>query len=516
MKRRGKIIALAVIAALTIALAGAWWNLTSPVSRGQSLLRQLRRWHSPPNPYEIFFVRIGIGDPKNLNLRQRKRQADDLERQFIALGPYAIPPLLEALQDYNDSVRYDAFTLLTKIDPLDPRVTSAAYDIMQKDTLSSLRFRAAESLIKSKPDHPLPVAIEVVCETIENDKAGSLRLYAADVLLKIGPDKATQGIKKAFIKALHDDSHWRSYSYYLNEYAVLALLEIDPNIVKTEGLPVLDDILHYRFRYVKPPPGGNTIIPRIQADPKLIAKTLKKHSAITELALPNIVDSLKNPPVVIIKWNYLNLTEIFVFIGPASKPYLMNLLQDEDEILDFYAALALAQIDREKTDHKIISIILETLKDPSFDMFFKTYIVNALRQTGEKSVPLLLEMLEEQDETSKRHAAVILAQIDKDIAVDKVLSLFMQVIKEEPGWTIYNSALRLLPQYGPAAYPAIGDLIRILETSDSNLSKRLAAETLGQFGPAAHEAVPILKQLQSDQDERTRNAASLALQKIER
>ena len=72
MKRRGKIIALAVIAALTIALAGAWWNLTSPVSRGQSLLRQLRRWHSPPNPYEIFFVRIGMGDPDDLNKNNRK------------------------------------------------------------------------------------------------------------------------------------------------------------------------------------------------------------------------------------------------------------------------------------------------------------------------------------------------------------------------------------------------------------------------------------------------------------
>ncbi|MFC1783158.1 HEAT repeat domain-containing protein [Planctomycetota bacterium] len=512
MKRRGKIIALAVIAALTIALAGAWWNLTSPAAKSQALVRELRRWHSPPSPYEIFFIRIGMGDPDDLNKNSRGKKADDLEPQFIALGPYAIPPLLEALQDNNDSVRYDAFIFLTKIDPLDPRVTSAAYDIIQKDTLSSLRFRAAETLIKSMPDHPPPKAIEVVCETLENN-TGYLRLYAADLLLKMIPDKATRRVKKAFTKALHDDSPRESY--FVNEYAVLALLEIDPNIVKTEGLPALASILPQRFRYIKAVPSYNSFIPRIQADPELIKNTLKKHIDITELALPHIVGFLKNRPMGIIKWNYHNFTEIFVFIGPASKPYLMDLLQD-DESLHIYAALALARIDREKTDQKIISIILEALKALDISMFFNTYIVNALRQTGATAVPFLLEMLEDQDETSKRYAAIILAGIDKDIAADKILPMLMQIIKEEPGWTIYNSAISLLPQYGPAAYPAIGDLIRILESSEDNFYKILAAESLGRFGPAAHQAVPVLKRLQNEQDERTRNAAYAALQKIEK
>lgn len=77
-----------------------------------------------------------------------------------------------------------------------------------------------------------------------------------------------------------------------------------------------------------------------------------------------------------------------------------------------------------------------------------------------------------------------------------------------PLWSAYT-----LGQIGPAAQPAVNDLIKVLTTSDADL-RAAAAQSLGKIGPAAAASVESLGNALADKNEIVRANAVIALGQI--
>ena len=109
----------------------------------------------------------------------------------------------------------------------------------------------------------------------------------------------------------------------------------------------------------------------------------------------------------------------------------------------------------------------------------------AVRGLGPKAVPYLTRMLRERDSALK-----IRAMRWRWAQWLGTKPLFTDVL--EPAWRKSRTAAQTLSLLGTAAKDAVPDLIKALESSPDEETRRFAAVCLGAIGPEAAAAVPAL------------------------
>jgi len=161
----------------------------------------------------------------------------------------------------------------------------------------------------------------------------------------------------------------------------------------------------------------------------------------------------------------------------------------------------------------------EELSHGSMDAFF------ALSGPEKEAAPVLGEMLGSDLSRVRSVAAQGLAEIAAD-AVSLVGPLGRALKDKDLNVRYY--AAQALRKMGPAAAPAVPDLIGALDTHPSREpdlegphryykdARSVAAEALAAIGPAANPALPKLREVAAKDDEaEVRDAASEAIKKIE-
>ena len=123
-------------------------------------------------------------------------------------------------------------------------------------------------------------------------------------------------------------------------------------------------------------------------------------------------------------------------------------------------------------------------------------------------MPALQESLKAEGGTERAQAALSIWRLTNDAT--EVLPVLRKLLSEED---LEWEAIETLIALGPAATPAVPDLIRALEKDES--AQIPAAEALGKIGPDAADALPALRKLLEHEDEQIREAAQKAIKAIE-
>jgi HEAT repeat protein len=141
-----------------------------------------------------------------------------------------------------------------------------------------------------------------------------------------------------------------------------------------------------------------------------------------------------------------------------------------------------------------------------------------------ESVPLLIDLLKRKSRSSRSAAAVGLAALGPTAhaAIPALVTTMQEAIAAEHSTTVYGARTaralgRIAPQSpdGQAkSADVIAALTEALDAPDASI-RTAAAEALGNFGPKAAKAIPRLRELLHDRNDRMQVAAKSALMKIE-
>ncbi|HTU88492.1 MAG TPA: HEAT repeat domain-containing protein [Gemmataceae bacterium] len=155
----------------------------------------------------------------------------------------------------------------------------------------------------------------------------------------------------------------------------------------------------------------------------------------------------------------------------------------------------------------------------------------ALKEGGRSAVPMLVEVLQKDDNAEARwKAADLLGRLGPDARQEPALAALsaaltdasphvravaatalasigpakpdaIPALQEMLSTSDCLPALRALALYGADAAPAIGKIIELLRHKDDSEIRWNAARTLGKIGPAAKEAAPALEEAMKDDRE---------------
>jgi HEAT repeat protein len=134
--------------------------------------------------------------------------------------------------------------------------------------------------------------------------------------------------------------------------------------------------------------------------------------------------------------------------------------------------------------------------------------VGKFRELGQPAIPALTEIMLNERATERWQAALSLWQLTHD--AELVLPVLRSML--ETSNMEWDPAL-VLGEMGPAAAPAVPELIKALDKDES--AQIPAAEALGKIGPAASAALPALRKLLEHPLEIVRQTAQNAINAIE-
>ena len=123
------------------------------------------------------------------------------------------------------------------------------------------------------------------------------------------------------------------------------------------------------------------------------------------------------------------------------------------------------------------------------------------------ALPALKEMLKDEDQFYRMRAAYAVARIDPGNEI--AFPLLVTSLEDRRHG---SSAAMMLKQMGPEAKAAVPALIGALDAIDNFH----IAEALGNIGPDAKAALPVLRDLLTLSSQRVREAAAVAIYKIEK
>jgi HEAT repeat protein len=132
-----------------------------------------------------------------------------------------------------------------------------------------------------------------------------------------------------------------------------------------------------------------------------------------------------------------------------------------------------------------------------------TYLLGPLAAAGKnahEALPTLLKMFESSEADERFKLAMTLWKVEGN--AERVLPVIMLSIDpQKPSMSQYYG-FRALQKMGPAASPAVPDLIKIIENADreNRRSRRFAIKTLLTIGPAARPAIDLLKTVAKEED----------------
>ena len=440
----------------------------------------------------------------------------EVVRALAAIGPEAEPAvslLTEMIQEKNERMRAEVAKALGQIGlGASPAITVLIPALKDKDEW--VRTNAAEAIGKIDPTNlkPVPTLIEAM-----KDESGRVRGAVAQTLLKIGP--VNKQVVLAFILALEDN--YKSVIYAADEFFHLVGRE------RRDVVPELIELLK--------DPGERAIRSAIIA--------LENMGADAEPAVPTLVEAMRNP-------NTLCLAEgALIKLGPKAKsavPELIRMLDDEDRAVCQSAARVLASIgpDARGAIPALVSC-LEKKIDPwgklslctslaALDLKSKEVIAALTQLTKDKYAPVqpgahyelirmkhdkelhfqaLLVALEVPDARVRLYAAGCLGEL-KGVVTEAIPSLQKRLEDNNPEVRVAAAhAILLISSKQSDRKEAVDVIIKSLGEEEF-MARLRAASALEPFGPGERWTVPVLITKVYNDDMPTRMAAIEALGNI--
>jgi HEAT repeat protein len=199
-------------------------------------------------------------------------------------------------------------------------------------------------------------------------------------------------------------------------------------------------------------------------------------------------------------------------IGPKAKPatpVLLKLLKEGGVSVRVHSAEALGLIGRE-IGPEAIEQLTAALRDKSDNVQQSAVIaLGRLGDAAKPSLPAIEKALADGIFNTPVDAVEAIYKITGDKQRVVPLLLVEAVGEDDP-----ERAGELLAGLGESARPAVPKLIAHL-ASDNPQFRYYSAIALGHFGPHAKDAIPGLKKLADDPNPEIRDAAALAIEKIE-
>jgi hypothetical protein len=156
-----------------------------------------------------------------------------------------------------------------------------------------------------------------------------------------------------------------------------------------------------------------------------------------------------------------------------------------------------------------IQPLLLAMKDPRDAVREQAVLaVGKYGEAGKAALPALREAAMSDASSVRPEAALSIWRLTKE--ANSVLPLLRKLLKDgDLPW----EAAEVLAEMGPAAEPAVPDLILALDEDET--MQIYAAEALGKIGPGARSALPALQKLLDHKEEGVRKTAQRAIAAIE-
>jgi hypothetical protein len=134
--------------------------------------------------------------------------------------------------------------------------------------------------------------------------------------------------------------------------------------------------------------------------------------------------------------------------------------------------------------------------------------LGGLRAEAAPAVPALIQALGDEDEAVRYRAACALGEVGP--GAKAAVMPVIDSLRREPNAHLQANLAETLGRIGPASFPAVPELTRLLDSATWG-ARRNAADALGSIGPAAKSSVTKLTELLCDEEESVRSSAARAL-----
>jgi HEAT repeat protein len=227
-------------------------------------------------------------------------------------------------------------------------------------------------------------------------------------------------------------------------------------------------------------------------------------------AMPILIDCLKDEDFQF----QVVACRVLAAIGPEAKeakPYLYDIIEKSAPSARGRAAIALGAIGcSDGDDEKVLSTLVSALNQ--FNQVVRERAVIGIGRLGPKAMPIVEEVRKaanSSDFAGRSEACLALWRITGDAreATDILISLF-EFLEHD------LLAITALGEMGPAAAPAIPELLKKMENEDLSYALE-GCVALGKMGSAAASAIPKLLELSKSPDSELRIVAKKALQLID-
>ena len=451
-----------------------------------------------------------------------------------------IPALIKSLKDENKWVRANVANALQAIGPVAkdavPALTKALQDEMlevRKNAIEALEAMGSHAkiaipmlikMLKSKNrvisqnaafaliaiDQEEKAAVPMLIKALNNEDS-NVRDKASKILENLNPETKVP----ALIKALMDNE------LKDRNNAILVLENIGPEA--KEAVPILLNVLKDENKIIS----------------QNAAFALAAIGQDTKTVIPTLIEALKNGETVVRK----NAAKALGIIGSNAKAavfVLINALKDEDIDISQNAAFALIAIDQEekaavpmlikalnnedldvrdkaskilenlKPETKVPALIKALMNNELEDRNNAILILENIGPEAKEAVPILLNILKDENKIISQNAAFALVAIGQDTKT--VTPTLIEALKN--GETVVRrKAAKALGIIGSNAKAAVFILINALKDEDIDIRKN-AAEALGKIGYKPKTVIPKLIYILKDEDIDVRTNAARALEKI--
>jgi len=515
------------------ALVQAFEHGTAPTREGVTLAL------SRPKEVSELALPILLAAARDQNARVRASAPRGLVR--FAAEPGAVDALGQALQDQDLDVRRWASHSLSQ-SPV-PGVRSALRDALA-DTDGMVRVWAAKALwaIGAESSTVVPPLLPLL-----EDPDPSTRHEAGRALWAIAEEGGGQEAASTLVRLLgYPDRQVRFTAErilgMLGEPATTQLLEVerdtDPEsraaqlralgrTGSVQALPILVEATHDQSCEVRraaiqalvmaaaPPPvlfpaalevlGREDPIGRVSLVQAVATESrILEDPRIALLVAPDLV------PALLARSGRLPDRERALIdqLGAAALPALVECLSHTEKDVRRKAAYRLAAFGPEAG--QAVFSLRKAARDE--DSRVRGAAVNALSKIvveKEVLIPLMLEALEDPHWSVRSRAIPALGEKAAESAA--ALEGLRQALVKDPAFSVRAQAALSLKELGPAAEPALPELIRALRDEDRQV-RQAAARAIGAIGPGAQDAVPHLRRAAKRKD--LRHYASAALKAI--
>jgi HEAT repeat protein len=437
---------------------------------------------------------------------ERVRGQSIASLRFLRPEPEAVmKELTPVLQDKDMDIRLDAILFLGEFGPA--AVPSLASMLKDPDMKVRQRAMAALEEIRAPPDVLLPALTPLL-----NDGNAVARQNGVYLLWRCGPKalpQITEALKDsdvlvrvAAVNSLRQANADAKVSYP----AFVEALADDSPVVRLSATRALS-----RF--------GSQALPQLKlalkdkdaAVRRDAVQVLQGMRSSPKLVLPLLAEAQKDDNPVVRK----SAADVLGSFGPAALPHLIEALKDQDKDVRNQALDSMKKL--EGNPQAMAKLLSEALK--SEDLMVRRGAAYALSRFGTDAVDPLIAALKDKDDRIRWEAAdslrvvgpeagkaiaplAELAISDPDNKVRKVAVIAMLNIHTIDGDRFKEDPSRAVPL--------------LLESLNHKLAQNRweAAQILGVLGPTAKDAIGPLTKATQDKDERVRQAAMVALERI--